>query len=130
MHGEGAATVALWAVFLGAGSGCHQQAAADCPAAPVDPPCPDAMPSFARDVYPNVFGAVCVRCHAPGGEEANTPLTSYQQIYGTGGVEAREIYFQVFQACLMPPPGAPEQLTDVQRQKLLDWFGCGAPNTP
>lgn len=88
------------------------------------------MPSFARDVYPNVFGAVCVHCHAPGGQESNIPLTSYQQIYGTGGVEAREIYFQVFEACLMPPPSAPEQLTDVQRQKLLDWFGCGAPDTP
>ncbi len=121
----------LWAVFLGAVGGCHQQAAAvSCPAAPVDPPCPDVMPSFAQDVYPNVFAQVCVRCHAPGGEEASNPLTTYQQIYGTGGVEAREIYFQVFQSCLMPPSNAPEQLTDVQRQKLLDWFGCGAPDTP
>ncbi len=29
----------------------------------------------------------------------------------------------------MPPADAPEILTDVQRQKLLDWFGCGTPDT-
>lgn len=127
----GAATVALWGALVAWGSGCNPQPpATSCPAAPVNPPCPDAIPSFAGDVYPNVFGAVCARCHAPGGEESNIPLTSYQQIYGTGGTEAREIYFQVFQACLMPPASAPERLSDAQRQKLLDWFGCGAPDTP
>jgi hypothetical protein len=41
---------------------------------------------------------------------------------------AREIYFQVFQSCLMPPPDVPEVLSDQQRQTLLDWFGCGAPD--
>jgi mono/diheme cytochrome c family protein len=121
----------LWATFLAGGSACSSHTAANsCPTAPVDPPCPDAIPSFTRDVYPNVFAISCVRCHSSTGEEPKTPLTNYQQIYGNGGVEAREIYFQVFEACLMPPPNAPEQLFDDQRQKLLDWFGCGAPDTP
>ncbi|MES1208180.1 MAG: hypothetical protein ABUS79_19770 [Pseudomonadota bacterium] len=137
MRGAGALTVGLKAVLVPAvwvvlvSGACTQQPAADsCPTAPVDPPCPDAIPSFARDVYPNVFALSCVRCHSPTGEEPKTPLTSYQDIYGTGGAEAREIYFQVFEACLMPPPSAPEQLFDGQRQKLLDWFGCGAPDSP
>jgi hypothetical protein len=58
--------------------------------------------------------------------EPSSPLTTYQQIYGTDGSTAREIYFQVFQSCLMPPPDSPEVLSDRQRQTLLDWFGCGA----
>ncbi len=122
--------VCLAGLLAGTG-GCHPQPAADsCPTAPVDPPCPDAVPSFTRDIYPNVFALSCVRCHSPTGEEPKKPFTSYQQIYGANGAEANDIYIQVFQACLMPPPGAPEQLSDVQRQKLLDWFGCGAPDTP
>lgn len=117
---------------LALGAGCKQSPAApaDCPPAPVDPACPDAVPSFANDIYLNVFVPSCVRCHSPNGQESGSPLTNYQQIYGTGGSEAREIYFQVFQSCLMPPPGGPEALTDSQRQKLLDWFGCGAPDSP
>jgi hypothetical protein len=99
-----------------------------CPPAPVDPPCPDAAPTF-YDVYQNVFLPTCVvRCHEPGGLDSGHPLMSYQQIYGTDGSTAKAIYNQVFQSCLMPPPNQPEVLTDQQRQKLLDWFGCGAPD--
>lgn len=123
--------LAALAALAACGTGCKQQMAApSCPPAPVDPPCPEAVPSFAQDIYPNVFAATCVHCHSPTGEEPGVPLTTYQQIYGTDGVMAREIYFQVFQACLMPPPSAPAPLSDQQRQKLLDWFGCGAPNSP
>jgi mono/diheme cytochrome c family protein len=123
--GPGLAAVALLAAGCSSGP-----AATSCPPAPVDPPCPDAVPSFAGDVYPNVFAVSCVPCHRPGGVESSWPFTTYQQIYGTRGTTAGEIYQQVFNACLMPPPGNPETLTDVQRQKLLDWFGCGAPDTP
>ena len=89
--------------------------------------CPEAgAPSFSGDVYPNVFVPFCNNCHAPGGVEANRPLTSYQLIYGTNGSEARSIFNQVFESCLMPPAGATEPLTGVERQTLLDWFACGA----
>ena len=119
----------LGAVFLAAALGClgckEQPSPATCPPAPVDPPCPDAVPSFTQDIYPNVFVPACVRCHSSTGEEPNTPLTSYQKINAIAG----SVYYQVFQACLMPPPDAPEILTDVQRQKLLDWYGCGWPDT-
>lgn len=122
----GAATVALWAVFLWVGACTPQPAANNCPPAPVDPPCPGAIPSFEGDIYPNVFAAVCVHCHSPTGEEPSMPLTTYQQIQS----RAQAIYSQVFLSCLMPPSNAPEPLSDVQRQKLLDWFGCGAPDSP
>jgi mono/diheme cytochrome c family protein len=114
---------------IGGPPGCKSSgSAAECPPAPVNPPCPDAPPSFAGDVYPNVFVPICVPCHGPGGQESNMPFTSYPRIYGTNGSTAREIYAQVFENCLMPPAGSPP-LSDQQRQKLLDWFGCGAPDT-
>ena len=119
----------LWAVALAQACRVSPTASNSCPPAPVSPACPDAVPDFARDVYPDVFHPVCVPCHGPGGEEANMPFTSYQLIYGAGGSRAREIYDQVFESCLMPPASAPQSLSPAQRQKLLDWFGCGAPGS-
>jgi len=107
-------------------AGC-KKSGVDCVPPPANLVCPEAgAPSFAGDVYPNVFVPVCNNCHAPGGAEANRPLTSYQLIYGTNGTEARSIFNQVFESCLMPPGNAPEPLTDTERQTLLDWFACGA----
>ena len=106
-------------------SGC-KKSGVDCMPPPANPVCPDGgAPSFA-DVYQTVFVPVCDNCHAPGGMEAVMPLTSYAQIYGSNGTEAREIFNQVFESCLMPPSNAPEPLTEDERQTLLDWFACGA----
>jgi hypothetical protein len=108
---------------------------------PMNPTCPGVAPSFANDVYPNVFVPFCVSCHSSIGVEFGTPLTTYEQIYGQNGQEAGEIFTQVFENCLMPPSNAPAQLTDGDgdggmgdaeaansRQTLLDWLTCGAPN--
>jgi hypothetical protein len=108
---------------------------AGCPKTAVDctpPPQPlvvsDAgCPSFST-VYTNVFMPVCGQCHRPGGQEAKTPLQTYQQIYGQGGMEANEIFTQVFESCLMPPSNAAPPLDAAGRQMLLDWIACGAPN--
>lgn len=120
--------MAAWALFLALfaalGGGCGSPAANHCPPTPSDPACPDAAPSFAQVVYPQVFQLSCVPCHSPGGQESNMPLTSYQQV----AVRAGEIHNQVFLACAMPPPGAAQMLSDVQRQTLLDWLACGAPD--
>jgi hypothetical protein len=96
--------------------------------------CPDGGgPSFDTDVLP-IFHQVCDNCHAP---DASAPerqmpyLTSYQQIYGTnGGSEARAINVQIFDNCAMPPANAPVPLSADQRQTLLAWLACGAPNSP
>lgn len=108
--------------------GCRK-AAVDCPAVTVA--CPEAgVPSFEGDVYPNVIMPICGRCHSgDGGEAQSHPLTTYQQIYGKDGVVAGEIRTQV-QSCQMPPPGEPEVLSDDERQLLLGWIGCGAPDSP
>jgi hypothetical protein len=91
--------------------------------------CPDAgAPSFDA-VFTNVISPLCDRCHVPGGQEAVMPLQTYQQVYGKNGAEAISIRTQV-EACRMPPPGGPEVLTDDQRQLLLTWLACGAPNNP
>jgi hypothetical protein len=130
-----------WAcTLIAAVAGCKNPAGVACDP-PVVPACPDprVAPSFVNDVYPNVFVPFCVTCHSPTGVESRTPLTTYQQIYGENGVEAGEIFTQVFEACLMPPSNAPAQLTDTEadggdgdaqgaRQTLLDWLSCDAPN--
>jgi len=128
------AAVAALALALGllalTASGCKPSGVA-CTPPPSNLVCPEAgAPSFADDVYPHVFAPVCGNCHAPGGQEASRPLTSYQQIYGTDGNEAREIFNQVFLSCLMPPSNAPVPLTEAERQTLLDWFACGALDSP
>jgi len=97
---------------------------------PPEAACPDGGgPSFTGDVLP-IFKNVCANCHAPGETEASMPLTTYQQIYGPGGNEAREINNQVFESCLMPPSNAPVLLSDDQRQTLLVWLACGALDNP
>jgi uncharacterized membrane protein len=90
------------------------------------PVCPDQQPDFATDVMP-VLQAVCDNCHAPGGEEASIPFTTYAQI--TSPRYKTTAFTEVFN-CVMPPANAPQPLTDEQRQTLLAWFACGAPEHP
>jgi hypothetical protein len=108
--------VAVAAIALG----CSGQGADSCPTVPDS--CPDASPpTFSGDVAP-LFVATCQNCHAPGGQQAMLPFTTYDEIVGSD----LRIIPQVA-ACRMPlPPVAP--LTDAQRQTILEWFGCGAPN--
>ena len=96
--------------------------------------CPDGGgPSFDTEVLP-IFVQVCDNCHAPNAPQGDrrTPyLTDYQQIYGTGGgSEARAINVQIFDNCAMPPANAPVPLSNDQRQTLLVWLACGAPDSP
>ena len=132
-----ASFVCVW-TLIAAAAGCKKPDGIVCDP-PVNPTCPMVVPSFANDVYPNVFVPFCVSCHSSIGVESNSPLTTYGQIYGQNGTEAGEIFAQVFENCMMPPSNAPAQLTGgdgdggdaaatVARQTLLDWLVCGAPN--
>jgi hypothetical protein len=125
--------VCFW-TLIASTAGCKKSEGVACDP-PVNPSCPGVSPSFANDVYPNVFVPFCVSCHSSIGVESTTPLTNYAQIYGQMGVEAGEIFTQVFVSCQMPPSNAPAELTDDEggdalgpRQTLLDWLACGAPN--
>ena|ERR1022692_1984647 len=138
MRPRRASFVCAW-TLIAALAGCKKSDGIVCDP-PVNPTCPAAgAPSFANDVYPNVFVPFCVSCHSSIGLESGRPLTTYSQIYGQNGVEAGAIFTQVFENCLMPPSNAPAQLTDADadggdgastaaRQTLLDWLVCGAPN--
>jgi uncharacterized membrane protein len=95
--------------------------------APENPTCPATPPSFAGAVFPDVIGPYCASCHSPSGVDTGTELVTYDEIYGKNGSEAAEIYNQVFESCLMPPAGSPA-LPAADRQQLLDWLACGAPN--
>jgi hypothetical protein len=113
--------------------GC-QKSEVECVSPPVVA-CPDGGgPSFEGDVLP-IFKNVCDNCHAPDapGADRETPyLTNYQQIYGPKGSEVGAISFQIFDNCSMPmpPSDAPVPLRADQRQTLLVWLACGAPNSP
>jgi hypothetical protein len=139
MRDRAASVACVW-TLIAALAGCKKSEGVACDP-PVNPTCPGVSPSFANDVYPNVFVPFCVSCHSSIGVEPGMPFTTYQQIYGQAGAEAQEIFNQVFEDCLMPPLNAPAQLTDSDagadadaggalgaRQTLLDWLSCGAQN--
>lgn len=88
-----------------------------CPAAPTA--CPPSMPSYEHDVVP-IMQRDCIPCHSTntGGKDEST--------YDLASGQKSSILFQV-NDCLMPPSGSP-QLSPQDRNTLLDWIECGAPN--
>ncbi len=96
----------------------------DCAA--LDTHCPAQPPSYSGDVAPLV-GHYCAvpGCHSPGGASPHD-FTAY------GGVKASAatMITQV-QRCLMPPADAGPAITSfpaADRQTLLHWLVCGAPD--
>ena len=93
---------------------------------PVDCPnlsttCPDPKPSYASDVRP-IINARCTTCHSPGGQEASRDFTTY------GGVfQQRQAVLTQAYSCRMPPAGNAQPTTQ-ERQTLVAWLVCGAPN--
>ena len=109
--------------MLGAllGATCGPDHGAECPFE--TPVCPDPAPSYAGEVSA-IIQTYCVVCHAPGGQEANRPFSTWQDIdsHGYAGPMQRQLL-----ACQMPPAGA-TPLPDAQKQALIGWLTCGAPN--
>jgi uncharacterized membrane protein len=69
-----------------------------------------------------ILQARCAACHSPEGLEQSLPLTNYQEVQ----VNRRVVLSQVY-GCLMPP-GGETPLTSQERQTLLAWLVCGAPD--
>jgi hypothetical protein len=91
--------------------------------------CPDDLPMACPSPAPSWDGGVealiadkCGGCHKPGGLAFDKPFSDYADVYGYRGVMLDQVY-----SCYMPPPDA-GQLDPSQRQELLGWFVCGAPN--
>jgi hypothetical protein len=106
------------ALALVAVVGCFGQS----PDCPTDLPqsCPaSGAPSYQSDVAP-ILAARCVSCHSAGGIEANAPLDTYAAVYARRGPVLDQVY-----ACKMPQD-AP--LSPADRQTLLTWLVCDAPN--
>lgn len=83
--------------------------------------CEGEAPSYAREVAP-VIEARCVTCHDYGGVAASKPLGSYAELYKRRSPVLNQIY-----GCNMPPDGA-EPLSAAERQTLLRWLVCNAPD--
>lgn len=116
MRGAGPLIVAA-ALALGCGPDDGGAACpSDLPAA-----CPSPAPSYAADVGA-IIQSRCASCHAPGGEEPSMPLVTYDQIKARAPAMLTQVY-----ACRMPKAGAPP-LEPGQRQALLEWLVCKAPN--
>lgn len=115
----GVALAATLAVL--APASCGSPAAANCPFE--TPVCPDPQPSYAGEVAA-LIQTYCVGCHGPGGQEAIRPFVTWQDIddHQYAGPMQRQML-----GCLMPPADAP-QLSDAQKQTLIGWLTCGAPN--
>ncbi len=85
------------------------------------PACPAPPPSWSGAVS-GIVGARCATCHAPGGLAAEKPLTSYTEVFPRRSAVLNQVY-----ACLMPMTPDPPLSTD-ERQALLGWLVCGAPD--
>jgi hypothetical protein len=120
-------------MLLGLGCACSGQpmpAAGDAsagtdaqPQCPNDLPasCPASMPSYQTDIAPLLQNR-CVPCHNPSGIESAKPLNSYSAVYGLRSTVLTQVY-----GCQMPPTGA-QPLDAAERQELLTWLVCQAPN--
>src|SRR5918911_16984 len=108
--------VLVAAVLLAA---CGGGSEVNCPN--VSQTCPSPAPSFASDVRP-IINARCVTCHSPGGQEAVRDYTTYSGVFAQRQPMLTQVY-----SCRMPPAGNPQPTTQ-ERQTIISWLVCGAPN--
>jgi mono/diheme cytochrome c family protein len=84
--------------------------------------CPLSPPSYRAEVAP-IVREKCFSCHAGTGEAAEDhDFSTLEKVH----TARRGIEGKVF-ARAMPPQGAPA-LTEQQRDVLLAWLACQAPN--
>jgi hypothetical protein len=91
-------------------------------ACPADLPasCPAGAAGYKASIAP-IVAASCAPCHAPGGTSVHY-LQTYAEISALRGAVLDQVY-----ACKMPPEGS-LPLTAAQRDDLLGWLVCGAPD--
>jgi uncharacterized membrane protein len=83
--------------------------------------CPSPAPSYSQTIAPLISNR-CFPCHAPGGQEAVTPLTTYSEVFARRTSVLTQVYH-----CQMPLAGSP-QITASERAALLAWLVCDAPD--
>ncbi len=84
--------------------------------------CPSPPPSWMNDVQ-SIFVQACYGCHGAGGiEQSAFDFSTYAGVHKSFGSILSNVY-----NCAMPPHDA-SALTAAQRQVLLSWLVCTAPN--
>lgn len=109
-------------VFASLLAGCSESSSGgDCSSVSIPASCPTTTPSYATDVAP-ILQTYCVNCHSAGGQEPNKLLDTQASVAALSNDVANEVA-----GCSMPPADD-AQPTAAQRQLILDWLTCGAPN--
>ena len=83
--------------------------------------CPTTVPSYKNDVAPLVSRR-CLDCHVGGSQAAKFDFPTYDGVYAQRSAILNQVY-----ACNMPPSEA-TQPTTAERETLLAWLVCKAPN--
>jgi hypothetical protein len=92
-----------------------------CSSAPTS--CPSSVPSFQHDVNAIII-AECLPCHDPAtGQNQPPALNGYAAIAASAGQSLDQVNI-----CKMPPPDAGFAILATDRQTLMTWYVCGAPN--
>jgi hypothetical protein len=88
--------------------------------------CTGTVPTFGQVT---AFSAVCTNCHSStktGAARNGAPDEDNWDVYATAKAEAAEIAEEVEEGA-MPPPDSGFALTAAQKEQLLLWAECGAP---
>ncbi|MDP9151622.1 MAG: hypothetical protein M3O36_17005 [Myxococcota bacterium] len=84
--------------------------------------CPSPAPSWMNEVQA-IIDRKCNACHGMGGiEQSRFDFSTYAGVHKSFGSLLSNVA-----SCLMPPPDA-GSLTPPERQALLGWLVCAAPN--
>jgi hypothetical protein len=102
-------------------SAVDQPAGVACPP-PLATVCPDPPPSFAATIVP-ILDASCNTCHDPNVPGAPWPLHDYGDVLAWRGV-----IIPVLLDCSMPPEDSGVSISEVDRQQILTWLACDAPD--
>jgi hypothetical protein len=113
----------MGAIVLAPACSSETTSPADAFSCPSDLPgaCPATPPSYVRDVAP-MLSRRCLKCHDPSGTAGTIPLDTYVHVFQSRITVLTRVY-----GCQMPPAGEPV-LTASERQTLLGWLVCEAPN--
>ncbi len=87
--------------------------------------CPTPAPTYSQDVLP-ILERTCLPCHSPQWpDEFNPPdLAGYDRVYEMRGTVQYSIA-----GCWMPDEAAGGvPLTEPERQAIMGWIVCGAPD--
>jgi hypothetical protein len=94
----------------------------DCPSdLPSRDDCSANISSYRLEIAP-ILEQRCLGCHFPGNTQSGNVLEDYADVFRQRQTVLSRIY-----SCVMPPAEAPP-LTSSERQALLEWFVCGAPD--